>query len=48
MPFQVAADIPGAVAFDPAEPMIVGLYLLGVVLLVRRTGDRTVDVEAGD
>lgn len=48
MPFQVAADIPGAVAFDPAEPIIVGLYLLGVVLLVRRTGDRTVDVEARD
>jgi hypothetical protein len=33
MPFQVAAGIPEAVAFDPVEPVIVGLYLLGAVLL---------------
>lgn len=36
MPFQVAADVPGAVAFDPVEPVIVLLYLLGTALLVRR------------
>lgn len=37
MPFQVAADVPGAVAFDPVEPVIVLLYLLGAALLVRRS-----------
>ena len=36
MPFQVAADIPDAVSFDPGEPVIVLLYLLGFFLLVRR------------
>jgi hypothetical protein len=36
MPFQVAADIPGAVAVDPGEPFIVLVYLLGAVLLLRR------------
>lgn len=28
MPFQAAADIPGAVAFDPLEPVIALLYVL--------------------
>jgi hypothetical protein len=36
LPFQVAADIPGAVTFDPVEPVIVLLYLLGTALLLRR------------
>jgi len=36
MPFQVAADVPGALTFDPVEPVIVLLYLLGAALLVRR------------
>jgi hypothetical protein len=35
MPFQVAADVPGAVAFDPGEPVIVLLYLAASVLLLR-------------
>lgn len=34
MPFQVAADVPGAVAYDPGEPVIVLLYLLGATLLL--------------
>jgi hypothetical protein len=35
MPFQVAADVPGAVAFDPGEPVIVLLYVAASVLLFR-------------
>lgn len=35
MPMQVAADVPGAVRTDPAEPLIVGVYLLAGILLVR-------------
>jgi hypothetical protein len=35
MPFQVAADIPGAVSYDPGEPVIVLLYVAGAVLLLR-------------
>lgn len=35
MPFQVAADVPGAVAYDPGEPVIVLLYLTASVLLVQ-------------
>jgi hypothetical protein len=34
MPFQVAADVPGAVAYDPGEPVIVLLYLTASVLLL--------------
>ena len=33
MPFQVAADVPGAVSYDPGEPVIVALYLLAGALL---------------
>jgi hypothetical protein len=33
MPFQVAADIPGAVSYDPVEPIIVLLYLVATALL---------------
>ena len=35
MPFQVAASVPGAVASDPGEPVIVLLYLSASVLLLR-------------
>jgi hypothetical protein len=35
MPFQVAADVPGAVAYDPGEPAIVLLYVVASVLLFR-------------
>jgi hypothetical protein len=35
MPFQVAADIPGAVSYDPLEPIIVMLYLVATALLFR-------------
>jgi len=43
MAFQAAADIPGAVSYDPGEPVIVLLYLLGATLLLRpgRTGSRS-------
>lgn len=35
MPFQVAAEIPGAVSYDPGEPVIVLLYLVAAALLLR-------------
>jgi hypothetical protein len=35
MPFQVAADVPGAVAYDPGEPVIVLVYLTASTLLLR-------------
>ena len=35
MLFQAAADIPGAVAFDPGEPVIVLVYLVPATLLLR-------------
>lgn len=35
MPFQVAADIPEAVTYDPVEPVIVLLYLVATALLFR-------------
>lgn len=34
MPFQVAAGVPGAVSFDPLEPVIAGLYVLAFGMLV--------------
>jgi hypothetical protein len=35
MPFQAAAGVAGAVAYDPGEPVIVLLYLAASVLLLR-------------
>lgn len=35
MPFQAVAEVPGAVAFDPFEPVIVLLYVIATVLLVQ-------------
>jgi len=43
--FQAAADVPGAVAFDPFEPVIALLFALATALLLRgagRTGRRAV------
>lgn len=42
LPMQVAADVPGAVAVDPAEPGIVAVYLVVLVLVLRglSRGDR--------
>ena len=37
MPFQVAAEIPGAVSYDAGEPVIVALYLAGAALLFGRS-----------
>jgi hypothetical protein len=37
MPFQVAADVPEAVSYDPVEPVIVVLYLVAAALLLRGT-----------
>jgi hypothetical protein len=36
--FQDLAGVPGAVPFDPFEPVIVGLYVAGAVLLFRGLG----------
>lgn len=38
MPFQAAANLPGAVSYDPAEPLIVLLYLVAALLLLRGAG----------
>jgi len=35
MPLQVAADVSGAVSYDPAEPIIVLLYVVASALLLR-------------
>jgi hypothetical protein len=40
MPLQVMAGVPGAVAFDPLEPVILAVYALGLVMLL-------VDTRAG-
>ncbi|NKQ56995.1 hypothetical protein HFP15_29415 [Amycolatopsis sp. K13G38] len=42
-PFQAAAHIPGAVPVDPAEPVIVALYLVAGGLLLWNAGRRTAD-----
>jgi hypothetical protein len=42
MPFQVAADVPGAVAYDPGEPVIVLLYLTASVLLLHGARHREI------
>lgn len=47
MPFQVAADIPGAVSYDPGEPVVVLAYLLAAVLLLRPTSTDRVHHQAG-
>jgi len=39
MPFQVTADVPEAVSYDPVEPVIVLLYLVAAALLLRGTTD---------
>jgi len=40
MPFQVAADVPGAAASDPGEPVIVLLYLTAAILLLHGARQR--------
>lgn len=45
MPFQVRAGVPGAVSFDPLEPVIAGLYVLAFALLV--LGARSERADAG-
>jgi hypothetical protein len=47
LPMQAAADVPGAVAYDPGEPVIVALYLIAAALLLhgllcgRRVNERS-------
>lgn len=53
LPVQVAADVPRAVSVDPAEPVIVIVYLvlLALVLVGLRRGERTISahrVNGGD
>jgi hypothetical protein len=38
LPFQAVADVPGAVGFDPFEPVIVAVYVVAAVLLWWGTG----------
>jgi hypothetical protein len=38
LPFQVAADVPGAVTFDPGEPLIVSVYAVATALLLWGAG----------
>ena len=45
MPLQVRAGVPDAVAFDPLEPVIAGLYVLAFALLV--LGARREPADAG-
>jgi hypothetical protein len=40
LPFQAAAGLPGAVAFDPAEPFIALLYVLASALLLWGAGSQ--------
>ncbi|MFC5730836.1 MULTISPECIES: hypothetical protein [Nocardioides] len=40
MPFQVAAEVPGAASYDPGEPVIVLLYLLGCFCCCAAGADR--------
>ena len=47
LPVQVAADVPGAVSVDPAEPVIVTVYVvvLALVLVGLRRGERTASAD---
>lgn len=38
LPFQVVADVPDAVGFDPFEPVIVLLYVVAAAVLLRGAG----------
>jgi hypothetical protein len=38
LPFQVAAEIPGAVAFDPMEPVIAAVFVAAALLPLRGAG----------
>lgn len=40
LPFQAVAGLTGAVTFDPAEPVIALLYLVGTTLLLSGAGRR--------
>lgn len=41
LPFQVVGDVPGAVAFDPAEPVIALLYALATAAILWGAGRAT-------
>jgi len=45
LPFQAAADVPGAVAFDPMEPVIALLYLVATAVLLWGAGRRHGEVD---
>lgn len=46
--FQATAGIPGAVAFDPAEPLIAALYLLPTTVLLFCAGRMPAQPTASD
>ena len=47
LPFQAAAGLPGAVAFDPVEPLIALLYLLASALLLWGAGSQRREPSTG-
>lgn len=38
--FQTRADVPGATAFDPGEPIVIAAYVAALSLVLRRTPER--------
>jgi hypothetical protein len=45
--FQSTAGVPGAVAFDPFEPVIAALYLAATVAMLPAAGPRHMHSAAG-
>lgn len=45
LPFQAAADVPGAVAFDPMEPAIAVLFVVATAMLLWGAGRRHGEVD---
>jgi hypothetical protein len=45
--FQSTAGVPGAVAFDPFEPVIAALYLTATVVVLLAAGPRQMHSAAG-
>lgn len=44
MPLQVSADVPEAVSLEPLEPVILAMYVLGLVVLLAGRPRRAVAV----
>jgi hypothetical protein len=46
LPFQAVSDVPGAVAFDPLEPVIIAVYVVATALLWWNTDRKDAEVSA--